>query len=229
MFGRFLGKEYQRKRALARAAPGVMHDFLSQPFPKRNAQCSDTPIVSVDLETTGLDPSRDEILSIGLVEVQGGRIMLGTAWHQIIRVEREIPEESAVIHEITDDQSAEGQPLDGVLPELLKRLQGKVMLAHYARIEQNFIDAACRRLYGTSFVIPTIDSLILSQRAFERRNHTIQPGDLRLFNLRPRYNLPHYKSHNALNDAIATAELFLAMLAELAPTNRCRLNDFVTN
>jgi DNA polymerase-3 subunit epsilon len=229
MFNRLFSREYRRKRALARAAPGPMREFLAQPLPPRDAACNAATIVSVDLETTGLNPAKDDILSVGLVEIQGERIKLNTAWHQIVSVERDIPAESAVIHQITDDAAAAGRPLDLVLPELLRRLQGKAMLVHFARIEQTFIDAACRRLYGAPFVIPIIDTLALGQRVFERRNHTIQPGDLRLFNLRPRYNLPNYKSHNALNDAIATAELFLAMRTEMAPPDRCRLHDFVTN
>jgi len=230
MLGRFFGKDYQRKRALAKAPPGVMSDFLSHPFPGQKVECCDTTIVAVDLETTGLDPQKDDILSVGLVEIQDLSIRLGTAWHEIVRVEGDIPEESAVIHQITDDHAAEtGKPLEQVLPELLRRLAGKTMLVHYSRIEQQFIDAACRRLYGTAFVIPIIDTLVLAQRVFERRNHNIQVGDLRLFNLRPRYNLPHYKAHNALSDALSTAELFLAMAAEMAPGRHCRLGDFITS
>ena len=56
-----------------------------------------------------------------------------------------------------------------------------------------------------------------------------QTGDLRLFNLRPRYNLPRYKAHNALSDAIATAELFMALAAEMAPGgHNCELRQFLT-
>lgn len=230
MFERLFGKDYQRKRAMAKAPPGVLRDFLSHPFPHQRARCLDVPIVSVDLETTGLDPRKDDILSVGLVEIQGMSIKLGTAWHEIIRIDRDIPADSAVIHQITDDHAATaGKPLEQILPELLSRLEGKVMLVHFARIEKLFIDAACQRLYGGPFVIPIIDTLKLGQRVFERRNHTIQPGDLRLFNLRPRYNLPHYKAHNALNDALSTAELFLAMAAEISGSDRCRLSDFITD
>lgn len=227
MLGYLLGWEYRRKRALAKAADGALHDFLATPFPNKQTICSNASIVAVDMETTGLDPKKDEILSIGLVEIKNQAIQLDTAWHEIIRLDRELPPESVVIHQITDDQKEQGKPLEEVLPELLKRLQGKVMLVHFKRIEQNFLDAACRKLYGAPFAIPIIDTLELGQRTFERRNHTIQPSDLRLFNLRTRYNLPRYKAHNALNDALATAELFLAMLADMSPTPDCRLYDFV--
>jgi DNA polymerase-3 subunit epsilon len=229
MFTRFLSLETLRKRALAKSAPGAMHDYLSTPLTDKKTQCENLTIVALDLETTGLDPKRDKILSYGLVEIQHLTVKLETSRHQLISIDGQIPEESAVIHHITDDQAATGISIEAALPELLSRLAGKVMLVHYASIEQNFIDAACRKLYGVPFMIRTIDTLVLAQRLFERRNATIQTGDLRLFNLRPRYNLPNYKAHNALSDALATAELFLAMAAEMMPRpDQCQLSRFLT-
>ena len=229
MLERFLSLETLRKRALHKALPGVLQTYLSTPLPPRNTACDNLVIVALDLETTGLDPHQDKILSYGLVEIRNMTIQLRSSHHQLIAIDEEIPEESAVIHQITDDQAATGIPLGEALPELLRRLAGKVMLVHYAAIEQNFLSTACRRLYGAPFVIPVIDTLLLAQRIFERRNHTIQAGDLRLFNLRPRYNLPNYKAHNALNDALATAELFLALAAEMVPRpSQCRLSHFLT-
>lgn len=228
MLARLLGKEYQRKRALTKARPGPLADFLAAPPPDGHSDCRDIEIVAIDLETTGLDPTKDDILSIGMVVIDGWSIKLSTAWHRIVRVDQAIPGESAVIHQITDDQSAAGAPLEELLPEVLARMAGRPMLVHYSPIEQNFIDAACRKLYGAPFVTPIIDTLEIGQRVFERRNHLIQPGDLRLFNLRPRYNLPQYKAHNALSDALATAELFLAMADNLYPEQTCPLREFLS-
>ncbi|MET0090343.1 MAG: exonuclease domain-containing protein [Candidatus Thiodiazotropha sp.] len=229
MLQRFLSLETLRKRALSKSMPGALYDYLSTPLTAKDTQCEDLVIVALDLETTGLDPRKDKILSYGLVEIRHMSVKLESSRHQLISIEGQIPEESAVIHQITDDQAATGIPLEEAMPELLSRLAGKVMLVHYASIEQNFIDAACRKLYGAPFMIRTIDTLVLAQRLFERRNHTIQPGDLRLFNLRPRYNLPNYKAHNALSDALATAELFLAMAAEMVPQpKQCQLSRFLT-
>jgi DNA polymerase-3 subunit epsilon len=229
VFQRFLSLETLRKRALSKSLPGALHDYLSTPLTPKKTHCDDLVIVALDLETTGLNPRKDKILSYGLVEIQHMAVKLETSRHQLIAIDEDIPEESAVIHQITDDQAATGISINEALPELLSRLAGKVMLVHYASIEQNFLNSICQKLFGAPFVIPTIDTLVLAQRLFERRNHTIQPGDLRLFNLRLRYNLPNYKAHNALSDALATAELFLAMAAEMVPQpKQCRLNRFLT-
>lgn len=228
MFARLFGKDFQRRQALAKAAPGPLADYLATPFPDRRSDCREIEIIAIDLETTGLDPKKDAILSIGLVHLDHWGIKLSTAWHRIVRIDTAIPGETAVIHHITDDQAAAGSPLDELLPEVLARMAGKPMLVHYSPIEQKFLDAACRKLYGAPFVTPIIDTLEIGQRVFERRNHLIQPGDLRLFNLRPRYNLPQYKAHNALCDALATAELFLAMADNLYPGTPCPLGAFLS-
>ncbi len=218
-----------RRRRAARRARGPLRDFLATPPPHPRAPLDSIDLVALDLETTGLDPRRDVILSYGLVELRGGVIHLSSARHGIVRVERRIPESSAVIHHITDDQAASGEPLERVLPLLLQTLAGKAMLVHFARVEQRFLDAACRRLYGAPFPIPTIDTLLLAERLFSLQNHAIQPTDLRLFNLRERYRLPRYRAHNALSDALATAELFLALAAEIQPDPaRRRLGRFLS-
>jgi len=227
MWQRFFGKETQRKSALSKAAPGPMHDYLSTPFPATSTDWREVDIVALDLETTGLDPKKDHILSFGLVHLRHNTIRLNSTWHEIVSIDEQIPESSAVIHHITDDTAASGKPLEELLPRLLKHLAGKVILVHYKNIEQNFIDAACRKLYGVPFIIPIIDTLPMAQRLLTLRNHTIQPGNLRLFNLRTLYSLPQYKAHNALYDALATAELFLAMAAEMNPSGNYKIGDFI--
>ena len=227
MLQQLLSKDFQRKRALAKASHPVMQEYLSVPLPHRDTLGNVLELVSLDLETTGLDPRKDSLLSFGLVNIWHHGIQLKTAWHEIVRIEHDIPESSAVIHHITDDLAAEGKPLEILLPKLLQRLAGKVMLVHYANIEQKFLDAACRELYGSPFVIQTIDTLNLAQRLLSKRNHSTQSGDLRLFNLRPIFGLPMYKAHNALYDALATAELFLAISRELQPKGKYRLKDFL--
>lgn len=205
-----------------------MRDFLETAPVDPDTPAHRVPLVSLDLETTGLDPRRDEIVSLGLVELRAGHIDLDTAWHQLVRIEGELPADSVVIHHITDDRLDQGLNLDEILPRLLQRLRGKVMLVHYQSVEQQFLDAACRRLLGAPFIIQTIDTLRLGQRILTRRNHTIGVNELRLFNLRARFNLPRYQAHNALMDALATAELFLALLSEISPRNTARLRDILT-
>jgi DNA polymerase III subunit epsilon len=214
MWQQFFSLDFRRRRLLRKVSPGPLHDYLSAAFPDRAADYRQARFVALDLETTGLDSRRDEILSIGLVEFQAGRIDLATAAHYLVSPSRSIPESSAVIHHITDDAAARGRPLAEVLPTVLSRLSGSVLLGHHVRIEREFLDSACRRQYGIPLLIPIADTEALIRRWLEQRNQPFTGRDLRLHALRARYGLPRYKAHNALTDALAAAELFCAFVAK---------------
>jgi len=95
------------------------------------------------------------------------------------------------------------------------------------RVEREFLDRACRRLYGAGFLVPAADTEALIRRWLEQRNQPFSGPELRLHALRERYGLPRYKAHNALTDALATAELFLAFVAKANPGSRVALKRFL--
>lgn len=219
--------ELRRRWLLRGARPGPLREYLSVPCPSPRLDYRQATYLAVDLETTGLDPKRDEILSVGYVTLQGNAIDLASARHRLVHTVRAIPEASAVIHQITDDQAARGEPLEAVLADFLADLAGKVMIAHHARVEQGFLSIACKRLFGCGLVVPIIDTQAIARRSFERRHQVFKGSDLRLHNLGERYNLPRNKAHNALSDALAAAELFLAQAAHADGGKGAPLRDFL--
>ena len=232
MFSVLFGLERHRRRALAKlesTAGGdndVMRAYLATPLPSRRTACRDARLVALDFETTGLDARQDHILSIGLVGIDALSIRLASAHHYLVNDTGPIPERSAVIHGITDDHAAAGQPLQKLLPALLQALAGRVIVVHHAAVEQQFLRAACERLYGVPFVGRFIDTEVLARRRMERSQQPIRAADLRLFNLRRAYQLPRYPAHNALSDALATAELLLLLAAHADPTGQAPIGDF---
>lgn len=223
-----LAPDLRRRWALRKAPKGPMRDYLQTPFPKPSADCRRLQFLAIDLETTGLDPKRDDILSIGSVVIQGNRIDLGSACHRLVRTARAIPEASAIIHQITDDQAALGWLLDDVLAELLAELAGKVMIAHHANVERDFLNDACQRIYGVGLPAPVIDTQTIAKRTFERRQIAYKSSDLRLHALGEYFNLPRYSAHNALSDALAAAELFLAQVSQLESSSKVPLRSFLS-
>jgi DNA polymerase-3 subunit epsilon len=219
--------DWRRRLRLKRTEGCALHDYLREPFPPGSADYRRVEYLAVDLETTGLDASKDQILSIGCVVVRGNRIDLGSARHRLLRCRGEIPETSAIIHQITDDQSATGIELETAIPELLHQLRGRVLLAHHAKVERGFLSAACRRLYGSDLLARTVDTQVLARRTFERRSTPFKPSDLRLHALCERYNLPRHGAHNAFYDALAAAELFLAQTAHRDNGTGFRLRELL--
>jgi len=214
MLASLLPINFRRNRLLKRLSPGVMHDFYAIPFPQPGDDCRRLEYIALDLETTGIDADQDEILSIGLVGLRGQEVDLQSAQHRLIRPQSAIPEKSAVIHHITDDEAATGESLPEVLAELMPLLAGKVLIAHHARFEMLFLGRACEQCFGTPFMMPVIDTQEVAKRSLERRNISYRAQELRLAELRERYGLPRYRLHNALSDALAAGELFLAQLAQ---------------
>lgn len=227
MLASLLSLDYRRKRLHAHAPAGVIKDFYAIPFPSRRSDCRTLGFVALDLETSGLDNRRDEILSIGWVCLSDMQIELSSAQHRLIRPHYDIPEQSAVIHQITDDQAAQGESLSDVLSELLPLLAGKVLIAHHASFEMRFLQRVCEALFGVGFLMPVVDTQAIARRSLERRDQAFQPKELRLGALRGRYQLPRYRLHNALSDALGAAELFLAQLAQYDTRKPVALNNFL--
>ncbi len=213
--------EDRRQRALRAVGAGPLRDHLSIPLPDLDTPLEDLRLLAVDLETTGLDPRTDRVLSAGWVPVDGGRIVLGGGRGLVVLDERgpgseEGVGQSATVHGITDDVLATGMPLVDAVEALLAALAGRVLLAHFASIETGFLAAACERLWEAAPASVVVDTLELERRSVGGRwRHEPEPGSLRLWTARERRGLPVYRAHEALSDALACAELYLAQRAEL--------------
>lgn len=216
MLSQLFGLEARRKRQLNKAPEGPLRDFLSVPFPDTTTAIDEVSILAVDFETTGLDPKKEQILSIGFIGMEHNEILLSTAYHQVICAQGDLREENVIIHQITDSAKSQGSSLEKVTSDLLSALAGKAMLVHFARIEKNFLEKACRQIYGMAPVFPIIDTLAIAKQRLDKRGLPYDPSELRLSKLRDWHKLPHHYAHNALNDALATAELMLAEV-ELMP------------
>jgi len=225
IFSWLLGYEAKRKSLLKKAPEGPLRDFLAVPLPALNTPIDKVKILAVDFETTGLDARQDKLLSVGFVTLKQQQISLKSSYHQIIKTKAQLEESNVIIHHITDSQKEQGQALAMVVEALLKALAGSVMLVHFARIEKQFLTQACLELYGMAPVFPIIDTLALAKRRLDKRDVAYDPSELRLTNLRNNFELPEHHAHNALNDAIATAELFMAQMSKANKDSKLTLQD----
>lgn len=229
----------RRRRAARRAPEGALRTYLETPLPGPATPLNELPLLAVDLETTGFDPRRHRALSVGFVPVDGGGIALGGAEAVLLRPEpgRGLDDEgvgqSATVHGITDDAVATGESVEAVLDQIFSALKGRILLAHYSPIETDFLSVLCQTTYGVRPPLQVIDTLELQRRVVvggpeNEFRSAPDPEELRLGAARQRYGLPRYRAHNALGDALACAELYLAQVSELAERGVRELGDLPT-
>ena len=181
---------------------------------------SQVPMVAVDFETTGLDPNQHSIVSIGLVPFTLDRISLPGARHWVVRPPLPLHQESVTIHGITHSDIEHAPDFGEILGELLPALAGRVAVVHYRAIERPFFNVAMDWRLKEGFDFPLIDTMAIEAHLHPDRRPNRwqrllgrQPTSIRLSDSRLRYHLPHYPGHNALIDAIATAELLQAQVS----------------
>jgi len=176
-----------------------------------------TPLISVDLELTGLDPKQNQIIAIGWTQVDRGRIRFGSNRHITVNAQQSVGP-SAAIHELMDSDVAMGVPLELGLQSLFEAAAGRVWLFHHASLDLAFLQQACLAWAGVAPPFAVLDTMHMELVMRKRRDHPLKQGDLQLGTLRSRYNLPRYTAHNALIDACATAELMLAIASRMEPS-----------
>lgn len=187
----------------------AMRSFLEAPLPAANTHFDELEFLVVDLETTSLDADNGEIVSIGWVPVKSGSIQLADAEHHFSKVDAGVGQ-SAVIHHIRDSELHGAASVTAIMNRFLAVAAGKVLVFHHAELDMAFLNRLSKKLYSAPLLAPIVDTLQLERRRLLRKESALAPGVLRLHRCRQRYNLPDYPGHDALTDAIATAELLLA-------------------
>ncbi len=204
----------------------ALRAFLEAGLPPATRAAANLPALALDLETTGLDPRQHRIVSVGWVALEAD-IHLATARHHMLR---EAQGGGEAVHGILHDARSEGESLEQVLSAFFEAARGRVLVAHHLPMETGFLEAAIQATWGIELPLVGVDTLALERR-IERgapghgtREDT--PGAFRLPAVRARYGLPAYPLHDALSDAMAAGELFMAQRARLlARHGRLTLGD----
>jgi DNA polymerase-3 subunit epsilon len=202
-----------RRLAYARRTAGTaLQHCWRTPLPATGADWRQVSFLVVDAEMSSLDVSQGELLSVGWVVVDRGGIDLGTARHYLIKAQNSVGQ-SATIHNLRDCELSDAASGEQVLAHFLDAAAGRVLVFHNAALDMAFLNRVSRQTYSAPILLPAVDTLLQEEAQFRRREQPIKAGDLRLHACRERYGLPPYQGHNALLDALATAELLLAMAA----------------
>ncbi len=166
--------------------------------------------VVVDCETSGLDPKRDRLLSVGALEVVHGRLELARAFASLVQQEKGSDPANIVIHGIGGDAQLAGRPAGEALRELAQFIGDGMPVAFHAPFDEEILQ---RAFAPHKLALPRkawLDLAALAPALFPKA-------------ARPEASLDHWLAHfgivpllrhDALGDAFAEAQLLLALIAE---------------
>jgi DNA polymerase III subunit epsilon len=189
--------------------------YRQAPLPGTPTPWRDVTFSVVDLETTGLDPSSDEIISFATVTVAGGRIQLADARYELVRPRRMPDADTIRIHGLREADLESARALSEHLDILLGALTGRALVAHVAAVERGFLGAALSA-HGFNLRNPIVDTATLDRELRRlRRQPPAETDPIGLSDLARFLGLPVHRPHHADGDALTTAQAFIALATHL--------------
>jgi len=172
----------------------------------------------VDVETTGLDPARDEIVSFAGLPVDEGRVLTAAVVGGLVHPEA-APAPSAVeIHGLRTADLAAAPGVAEALRPLADTMRGRTPVAHAAWVERAFLKKPLGAL-GTRMPRRMVDTALLWRLLCIQRGDG-DPGWCALPTIAAALGLPAHRPHVAEGDALTTAQAFLALATHLEALGR---------
>ncbi len=164
--------------------------------------------VVYDLETTGSDASRDQIVEIGAVKLRN-RKEVGR-FHSLVRPTRPISISAQAVHRIAWKDLKDAPPIEEVLPKFMDFIGNAPVVGHNIRGFDNLIiDRELWRMKGEGFNNPSVDTLSLARHLWpDEPSHSLE-------RMLEKAGLGAEVPHRALEDALREASLFLFLWQEL--------------
>lgn len=167
--------------------------------------------VVVDVETTGLDVHRDELLSIGLVPAGPRSIEIDGLAEIVLRRESDVVDkDNLVVHGITPTESASGIDAEEALVAFLERIGKSCLVAFHADFDRGILTRATRRYLDVKLKNAFLDLAWLMPALYPDSANTLRTLDDWL----GRFDIAAPARHRASADALVTAELLLVALTE---------------
>jgi DNA polymerase-3 subunit epsilon len=197
---------------LGRAPVGAAARFAAAGRPALDTPWLQAGWCAVDLELTGLDARHSEIIALGVVPIEQGRVVLGEARYALARPLGRPENASVLIHKLRHADVAEAPPVDEALDLLLETLAGRVPVFHTALVERTFLGPQFSRRRVR--LPPAADTEVLGRLWVARRDGTMPPG-MSLARLARELGQRAEPPHHALGDALTTAQAFIALARHL--------------
>ena len=170
---------------------------------------AELPVLVFDSETTGLDVAMARVISLGAVRSQGHRIYGNFNLDSLVNPGMQIPPQSTAVHGITD-RMVDGAPdFAAGWPPLAEMIEGSVVVGHSIGFDLAILKSECDRAGIAWHTPPALDTALLYSALYPKEK------EIGLENLADRFGVEIEGRHTALGDALVTAEIWIALMAQL--------------
>ena len=166
--------------------------------------------VVFDTETTGLNPKKDEILSIGAVKIKDNKILTSQTFEVYVKNSCEISSKSIEIHRIRPCDLQNAKESDKAIVEFINFIGSRPLIGYYLEFDVAMINKYIKPMLGIKLPNKMIE---VSEIYFDKTISLIPQGniDLRFDTILKNCDVPNMGVHNAVNDAIMTAMIYLKL------------------
>ena len=163
-----------------------------------------------DTETTGLNPKEAEILSIGAVKIKDNKILTSQTFEVYLKNTKEISSKSIEIHGIRPCDLQNATDVEEGVKEFLKFIGSRPLIGYYLEFDVAMINKYIKPMLGIKLPNKMIE---VSEIYFDKTVALIPQGniDLRFDTILKNCEVPDMGAHNAVNDAIMTAMIYLKL------------------
>jgi DNA polymerase-3 subunit epsilon len=175
------------------------------------ARSSSDEFISLDCETTGFNPAVDDVISIAAIPVTGNRIKTSQAFRAVIKPDAALEGSSIKVHQLRKKDVEQGRQMRHVTPELLRFIGNRPLVGYWIAFDASMLNKHVFRLLNIHLPNPQIDVCDLY---YDRKYGNAPPGtavDLRFAAILDDLRLPLLPAHDAFNDAVMAAQVFLLL------------------
>ena len=173
-------------------------------------QTTNDEIIVYDTETTGLNPKKDEILSIGAVKIKENKILTSQKFEIFLKPNMDISEESIKIHHIRNIDLENGKKPQDALEDFLHFIGNRTLVGYYLEFDIKMINKYLKPYLGIKLPNKQIE---VSQIYYRKKRRSVPEGriDLRFDSIMKDLHLPIFGKHDALSDSIMTALMYIKL------------------
>lgn len=206
----WLARWFGKSAALSAEARARLDAWRALPEPDEESGGLASRVVVVDVESSGLDVRRDRLIAIGAIAVESLRIDVGAGFSVVLRQEVASEDADVLVHRIGGSAQTGGvEPVDALLA-FLEFIGKSPLVGYHARFDEIMIAKSTCTVLGERFIRHWIDLAYLAPAL-----HPDTARDAKgLDDWADAFGIANFARHNALADALATAQLYLALCAK---------------